>query len=180
MSWVTIFIAITGLVWGLQWVANSLYWIASGGKQATAFYEPVSTTRTSVANKPGVDIVYDKMKALYPTAETIEVHIPDNDSVAIEGAANPDAGTYWKTDYRYFDQYTLEEQPVTHMYGKLKDTRLADKIARMNYDIHVGAVLGLPGKIMAFFASLFAASLPVTGFLILRGRKSKKSTVVGK
>jgi uncharacterized iron-regulated membrane protein len=60
------------------------------------------------------------------------------------------------------------------MYGKLKDTKLADKIARMNYDIHVGAVLGLPGKIMAFFASLFAASLPVTGFLIWWGRRNKK------
>ena len=43
----------------------------------------------------------------------------------------------------------------------------------MNYDIHVGAVLGLPGKILAFFASLIAASLPVTGFVIWWGRRKK-------
>jgi uncharacterized iron-regulated membrane protein len=59
------------------------------------------------------------------------------------------------------------------MYGKLENATAADKIARMNYDIHVGAVLGLPGKIMAFAASLIAASLPITGFLIWRGRKKK-------
>jgi len=43
----------------------------------------------------------------------------------------------------------------------------------MNYDIHIGAVLGLPGKIMAFVASLIAASLPITGFIIWWGRKKK-------
>src|SRR3989337_894753 len=50
---------------------------------------------------------------------------------------------------------------------------LADKIVRMDYDIQVGAVLGLPGKLLAFFASLIAASLPVTGFIIWWGRKKK-------
>ncbi|MFC1223951.1 PepSY domain-containing protein [Pedobacter sp. BG31] len=43
----------------------------------------------------------------------------------------------------------------------------------MNYDIHVGAILGLPGKVMAFFASLIAASLPITGFIIWWGKKKK-------
>jgi uncharacterized iron-regulated membrane protein len=44
----------------------------------------------------------------------------------------------------------------------------------MNYDIHTGAIIGLPGKILAFFASLIAASLPVTGFMIWLGRRNKK------
>jgi len=96
----------------------------------------------------------------------------ETDPSVIAGA-NPDAGTYWQNDNRYFDQYTLQEIPVTLTYGWLKDSKTADKIARMNYDIHVGAVLGLPGKIMAFFASLLAATLPLTGFYIWWGRKYK-------
>jgi len=36
------------------------------------------------------------------------------------------------------------------------------------------AVLGLAGKILAFFASLIAASLPVTRFYIWWGKKHKK------
>jgi uncharacterized iron-regulated membrane protein len=89
---------------------------------------------------------------------------------------NPDDGTYWQNDNIYFDQYTLKELPVDHVYGRFKDAAAADKLMRMNYDIHVGAVLGLPGKVLAFFASLLCASLPVTGFYIWWGRRKKKSS----
>jgi len=44
-----------------------------------------------------------------------------------------------------------------------------------NYDIHVGAILGLPTKIIAFIVSLICASLPVTGFMIWWGRRKKKT-----
>jgi len=47
---------------------------------------------------------------------------------------------------------------------------------RMNYDIHTGAIIGLPGKILAFFGSLIVASLPITGFYIWLGRKQKDKT----
>jgi uncharacterized iron-regulated membrane protein len=173
MSWVAIFIAITGLVWGFQWVGNSIYFVASGGKSMPAYYEPVSTSPKIATIVPAIDQVYEKMKANYKSAETIEVHFPDSDSSAIGGAANPDASTYWKTDYRYYDQYSLEEVDVTHMYGRFHNNTVADKISRINYDLHVGAALGLPGKIVAFFASLIAASLPVTGIYIWWGRKKK-------
>jgi uncharacterized iron-regulated membrane protein len=76
-------------------------------------------------------------------------------------------------DYRYFDQYTLEEIDVDQIYGRLDKASIADKMFRMNYDIHTGAIIGLPGKFLAFFASLIAASLPVTGFLIWWGRSKK-------
>lgn len=175
MTWFAVFIAITGLVWGFEWVSKSIYWIASDGKQPIAFYAPVSGSARTPAAAPE-DRAFEKMKQLYPLVATIEVHLPDNDSAAIECAANPDEGTYWKTDYRYFDRYTLEEIPVTHAFGRLQHTSTADKIARMNYDIHVGAIWGLPGKILAFCASMLAASLPVTGFLIWKGRKKKKKS----
>ncbi|MGZ3873288.1 MAG: PepSY domain-containing protein, partial [Mucilaginibacter sp.] len=51
------------------------------------------------------------------------------------------------------------------------------KLNDMNYDVHVGQILGLTGKIIAFMASLICASLPITGFIIWWGKrkKSKKS-----
>ena len=53
----------------------------------------------------------------------------------------------------------------------------ADQLAMLNYDMHVGVALGLPGKILAFFVSLICASLPVTGFMVWlnKKKKSKKS-----
>jgi uncharacterized iron-regulated membrane protein len=89
-------------------------------------------------------------------------------------AINPDDETFWKTDYRYFDQNSLAELSVDHIYGKLLDTNAADKLIRMNYDIHTGSIIGLPGKILAFCASLLVASLPVTGFCIWYGRRKKE------
>ncbi|RYE25289.1 MAG: PepSY domain-containing protein [Sphingobacteriales bacterium] len=173
MSWVAIFIAITGLIWGFEWVSKSVYWVTSGGKEAIAFYEPVSKKK-EVVGEPIVDQLWRKMQVEYKGMETLEVHYPETDSSSIEIAANPDASTYWKADYRYFDQYTMQEIEVTHAFGRFANTKVAEKISRMNYDIHVGAVLGLPGKIMAFCASLIAASLPVTGFYIWWGRRNKK------
>ncbi|HQS06342.1 MAG TPA: PepSY-associated TM helix domain-containing protein, partial [Daejeonella sp.] len=85
----------------------------------------------------------------------------------------------WKTDYRYFDQYSLKEMNVNHVFGRLKDQKFADKAIRMNYDLHTGAIIGLPGKIIAFIASLIIAILPVTGFMIWYGRRKKERKVAG-
>ena len=48
-----------------------------------------------------------------------------------------------------------------------------EKFVAANYDIHVGAILGIWGKILAFIVSLICASLPITGFLVWKGRKFK-------
>ncbi len=172
ITWVALFIALTGLVMGFEWFAKSVYWTASGGKEMVAFYEPVHAVGDSHTT-PAIDRVWEKVMPESRNAAIVEVHVPENDSTSIEVAINPDAGTYYKADYLYFNQYTLEEIPVTHMYGKYAEASAADKLARMNYDIHVGAVLGLPGKMLAFFGSLVAGSLPVTGFIIWWGRRKK-------
>lgn len=113
------------------------------------------------------------MQKEYPDAKSIEVHPPENDSTSIAANANPEEGTYWKTDYRYFDQYTLEEKEVNHIFGKYDNAAISDKLMRMNYDIHTGAVFGLAGKIFAFLVSLLISSLPITGFYIWWGRNKK-------
>jgi uncharacterized iron-regulated membrane protein len=176
-TWIVIILVITGLVWGFQWFAKATYWTISAGESLRQYQEPLSdTTRlTTQAQMPAVDRVWQKMRAEYPAAAIIEVHIPEHPAASIAASINPEAATYWQTDYRYFDQYTLEELPVDHPWGRYHQATTADKITRMNYDIHVGAILGLPGKLLAFFASLIAASLPVTGFYIWWGRRNKKS-----
>ncbi|WP_222538224.1 PepSY-associated TM helix domain-containing protein [Pedobacter polysacchareus] len=182
MTWILIFIAISGLVMGFQWFAKSVYWISSGGDQMKQFAESYSDTtqvNSLKGTQPAMDILWAKtLKGLPGYTGGLEVHVPENAKSAIEVAINPDTDTYWKADYLYYDQYTLKEMEVTHSFGKLKNASAADKITRMNYDIHVGAIAGLPGKILAFLASLIAASLPITGFLIWRGRKKKKTSQV--
>lgn len=173
-TWVAIILAFTGLIWGFQWFAGAVHHVA-GGLTPLVYQEPLSDT-TQVANvaQPGIDLIWQKMKKEHPEAEVLEVHIPATPASPIAANANPDAATYWQTDYRYFDQFSLQELPAQSIYGRFRDAVAADKLIRMNYDLHTGAIWGLPGKILMFFASLIAASLPVTGFWIWWGRNHKK------
>jgi uncharacterized iron-regulated membrane protein len=165
--------AITGLVWGFQWFAYSYYTVL-GGEKSLVYQDPISTKSKLTLEKP-LDKVWTLMQKQYPNAKSIEVHPPENDSTTIAANANPEEGTYWKTDYRYFDQYTLEEKEVNHIYGKYENAKTSDKLMRMNYDIHTGAVFGLTGKIFAFLISLLIASLPISGFYIWWGRNKNKN-----
>lgn len=178
MTWVVIFIALTGLVWGFQWFSKGTYWVL-GGEKSLVYAEALSDTTRVKAYEQPVDAIWNNVKGERVAGGSLEMHFPASDSSTIEAALNADKKTYWQTDYRFYDQYTLKEVPVKHVWGRIGEAATADKIYRMNYDIHTGAVLGLPGKFLAFFASLIAASLPVTGFMIWWGRKKKQPNKAG-
>lgn len=170
---IALIFAITGLVWGFQWFAYS-YYTALGGEKSLVYEDPISTKSKLTLEKP-LDKIWALMQKEYPNAKSIEVHPPENDSTSIAANANPEEGTFWKMDYRYFDQYTLEEKGVNHIFGKYENAAISDKLMRMNYDLHTGAVFGLAGKIFAFLISLLIASLPVSGFYIWWGRNKNKN-----
>jgi len=84
---------------------------------------------------------------------------------------------FGNSDYFFFDNYTAKL--LQYLPDSKKSAGL--KLNDLNYDIHVGQVLGLTGKIIAFLASLICATLPVTGFIVWMGkRKKKKGTPVKK
>ena len=87
----------------------------------------------------------------------------------------PSAGVIYDNQGYIYDQFTLRELPKDKIYGqKFSDDSFGNQLRRMNYDIHIGTVLGLPGKVLAFFVSLIGATLPITGFIIWWGRGSKQ------
>ncbi|MEZ0483133.1 PepSY-associated TM helix domain-containing protein [Fibrella aquatica] len=179
-SFLLLIIAVTGIFFGIQWFTYLVY-TATGGEKSLLFTEPVSQKAIPTNfSKPATDLVWEKMRAENPNAVSLEVHAIESDSSTIGANVNSREGVFWSIDYRYFDQYTLKEIPVTNVYGRLKDANTADKLIRMTYDIHTGGILGFAGKVLAFLLSLVAASLPVTGFLIWWGRrkKARKSALV--
>jgi len=124
---------------------------------------------------------YDKLIPIlqrkYEDAHSLELHYPENDTTSILVEVSNSKGLYYNMDYLFFDQYTLQELETNSIYGKYKNTNFADKIIRMNYDIHIGAIGGIVGKIIAFLVSLICASLPVSGVLLWYGRRYKKKSV---
>lgn len=173
-----IIFAITGLVWGFEWFAYSYYKV-SGGEKSLIYEEPLSKKNQKTATtivKP-LDAIWFQMQKEYPLAESIEIHPPETNLSPIAANANMDEGTYWKIDYRYFDQYSLKEITVSHLWGRKTADKVADNLMKMNYDIHTGAILGLPGKIFAFLCSLLIGSLPISGCYIWWGRNRKKKNI---
>jgi len=75
--------------------------------------------------------------------------------------------TYYGYDVLQFDQYS---GALLH-HDRDKEKKAVQRLFEKNYDIHVGAIGGLTGKIIAFIASLICASLPVTGFLVWWGKR---------
>ena len=175
ITWAAIFIAVTGLVFGFQWFAKSVYWVSSGGNTPMVATSPVSDTTKA----PPVISIADKLWQQYNAAVEqnagISIYFAGTNAAPLEVTVNHRPGTYYNSDVYYHDQYTGKPLAANGSYaGKFKEAAIADKIVRMNYDMHTGAVLGLPGKLLAFFASLIAASLPVTGFIMWWGKKQKK------
>lgn len=174
MTWIAIFLAITGLVFGFQWFAKSLYWATSGGQTMVEHTHPVSDTTKAHSFTNMADHLWNEHRGEVKEKESLGIYFANLSTDPVEVVVNHRPGTYYNSDFYHYDQYTGQELPATGSYaGTFKDAKLADKIVRMNYDIHVGAVLGIPGKLLAFFASLVAASLPITGFIIWWGRRKK-------
>lgn len=173
-SLVALIFIVTGLVWGFQWFAYGYYKVM-GGEKSLVYQEPLSDKDRQISgDAPMLDQLYGKIFLNQPAIASAEFHPPASDSTSLEVATNAEVGTYWKTDYRFFDQYSGKELPVDHIYGRQHNAKVADKIMRMNYDIHTGGIWGLPGKLLAFFMSLLIATLPITGVMVYIGRRRKQ------
>ncbi|CAM4215880.1 PepSY domain-containing protein [Cytophagaceae bacterium 50C-KIRBA] len=172
ISFALLFI-ITGLVWVMPNFAN-WYHQAFGGEKSLVYEEPLSRHVAPVTNEP-LDALYHKYYSSGVNFAHIELHPPETENSSISVVINPSYDTYWRSDYVYYNPFSLKELRVNHIWGHYQEANTADKLLRLNYDIHVGSVLGLTGKIIAFLMSLMIASLPVTGFLIWYGRWRKNN-----
>ena len=165
--------AITGLAMSYDWFQSGIY-KAIGGEKNVQFLIPESEQKfiKTSETKP-MDKLLPKLWHDYPQANSFEIHYPHAATSSIYVEVSNTNGVYYDSDYLFFDQNTLEPIASETIYRKYREMKLSDKILRMNYDIHVGAIAGLPGKIVAFLISILIASLPVTGFLIYYGKRKK-------
>jgi uncharacterized iron-regulated membrane protein len=162
-------IALTGLVWAFECYDKGVQWLFNGGKTFEKKETLVSDT-TQYTKNTSTDKIFATTVKANPQAKTYFLFLPkENDSLAT-------TNTFVRYESRFddvsmqFDQYTAKLLKST----AYKDKNNGEKFRFINYDIHVGSILGFPGKVLAFFASLVCASLPITGFLIWWGRNNKK------
>ncbi|MDR7129534.1 putative iron-regulated membrane protein [Algoriphagus sp. 4150] len=160
-------ISLTGLVWAFDWFENSVSWIANGGRTIESVEEIISSDTANFTSNRPVDLVFEQTQKLYPNAVRYLISLP-KDSLSAQAVHIKFSSRFDDTTI-YFDRYTGEQLKTIGW----NDKNNGEKMNFLNYDIHLGSILGFPGKVLAFLASLVSASLPVTGFLIWWGRKKK-------
>lgn len=176
---VTIALTISGIVYSFDWFDRSYQWLLTGKATAShghSDHHPHSdTTVTRALYSQPADKLWQRIRHDHPgELGRLNISFPEEANDPYEIAINPEDGTIYKTFNRFFDRNTLAELPSEES-KKFEEMSAGEKLYAMNFDIHVGQIYGLPTRILAFFASLIGASLPVTGFIIwwFRGKKTK-------
>jgi uncharacterized iron-regulated membrane protein len=123
---------------------------------------PVYTSTPAVTGVSPMDRALQTSLDLLPAAARFSVSPAFGPAGVIHVYAYGDAERYYGYDVLQFDAYSGR---LLHHLRNDSKTRM-QRLVEMNYDLHVGAIAGLTGKIIAFIVSLVCASLPVTGFLV--------------
>lgn len=163
-------IAFTGMVWAFTWFQAIVY-VAGSGTTTPPDIKQGKSIVMKESKISAIDTAFVISKAKHKSADAFQLSPAADSTGVINSYIQQNEGTYYIAHNMQFDQYTgkllLERNHDEKNFG--------EKLITANYDIHVGAILGIPGKIIAFIASLVCGMLPVTGFLIWYGRTFKKS-----
>ncbi|MDZ7695094.1 MAG: PepSY-associated TM helix domain-containing protein [Balneolaceae bacterium] len=165
-------IAFTGLYWYFPSAKKAMYFMGTGEFKLPPdeHKQHLSAASPEEGVESPMQVAYRKAWNQHPEANRISFIVPADSQASIMTTVYPDGQTYYEHFHQYFDQYTGELIAAEDYDSK----NAGEKLLAMNYDIHVGAIGGIPGKIIAFFASLICGSLPITGFIIWWDRKKRQ------
>lgn len=171
---ICLMLALTGMVWAFQWFQTTVYVVASRSITPPVLADVKSDSTKTISVNP-FDIAFNTAQIKFKDFDRIGMSPAAGSTGTIYATGYHGNETYWNFDVLQFDQYTGK---LLHRKNQ-SDKNAGEALIGMNYDIHVGAILGLPGKILAFFGSFIAASLPITGFIVWWGKKKKKKNPAG-
>jgi len=172
-TWIAIFTVVTGLFWGFDLVKNGLKSIT--GEMGVIYEQPKSDTLAIALYADPFDIMDSitlVLRERYPE-KTLRISNPHGKQDIIRVTLNDPEMLNYKSSHYYFDRYTGKEIKGNFMHGPGERISTYEKLHGMVYDIHFGTIAGLPGRLLVFFSSIIAASLPITGFIYWLGKKKK-------
>lgn len=164
---IALFISLTGVWFAFDWFRTSVEWVANRGKPMMEKQKVISDT-TKIKIPTNIDLIEQSIRRKSLHAGLYFMSFPEAKAAPIVVTAMHNKDNFAKRSQYFFDKNTGEElkSNLYHMQSG------AEKLNFMIYDIHIGKIWGLPGQLIAFLGSLIAASLPVTGLYIWRGRKT--------
>ncbi|QDH81348.1 PepSY domain-containing protein [Echinicola soli] len=171
---IALVLALTGMIYGMEWFRNTSFWIASGGE--TEVFERMHSDTTLATPKGQVDedvLVTNLLESgLDPAQNRFSIFYPRGKSGVWNLQVNPSLiNTFERRSY-YFEQGSLE---LLKKDPEFSEANGGDQLMKLNYDLHLGLIGGIWTKIIAFLVCIISASLPITGFIIWWGKKKRKS-----
>lgn len=171
----------TGMVWGLEWWSEALYKTTTGKDlpewRVAESSAPIITDSTRFSLSANIDKLFLKTISENKEALSITINYPDttNEISAIGIRISHAKDVLYNYDSHVYNRYTLQEvKQEGYQYGKYSEKTFGEKLRRQNYDLHIGSAWGDVGRVLMFFAAIFGASLPLTGYYILFRVKRKK------
>jgi len=169
---VLIIISFTGMFWVFDVVKETVAFATNSKVTNTKAPKLLVTDNDSIVLS--MDAAYAIAAKQYPGANYTIISMPKKVEEPLRVLLRFPYTIVRKQHTIFYNQYTgkkLREDLYTNYTPY-------DKVMRSNYDFHTGRIraLGIGSKIIYFLASLFAASLPITGTLIWwnRYKKSKR------
>jgi len=171
-----LFLAVfTGLIWSFNWFSKAVYTITGGGELRPYILPKSDTLNINGQLTEPLDKLYVQLREAEPQAPTFYFALPSDSLGVFRVSIVHKRNSYYQTDNLFFDQYTLKPLQGQGPYaGKYTEVSTADKIRRMNLEIHDGRLLGVFGKFIAFCSSLVGALLFITGFVLWQKRRRRQ------
>lgn len=136
--------------------------------------KPVVSDTTKLGNSNllanPADRIFNQAKGSSPQSAYYYYNIPAANNGTINVSAYESTDNFYRRVVNKYDRYSGN---LIQKGNPFTELNTASQIRTINYDLHTGAALGITGKIIAFIASLIAASLPVTGLMIWLGKFNK-------
>lgn len=167
-------LALTGLVFSFQWVADSFYTVFSGGQPKPKREAPLSPPQQEPSSAP-MDRAFADVLAGHPDADMISMRFRERATAPYDFQVRKVKSRTYHFEWAYYERSTGQ---LLSSYGTA-DLNSGEKVRALNFDLHVGSFMGLGSKLLMFVASLVCASLPVTGFFIWYNRKWGKRKRAG-
>lgn len=173
---VLILLSLSGVIFGFKWFDKAFYRLSAGGAAMKEMVKPISKPVPVDAMVAQADTLFVRyMQDEIRKGRTLTLYFPAKKNDAFMLFDSPDEEVRFRRETRYFDRYTLQElhgKGAGFYAGTYAEASVADKLKRMNYDIHVGSILGWPTKLLAFMASMVGVLLVVTGYWMWISKRS--------
>jgi uncharacterized iron-regulated membrane protein len=166
-------VAITGLAMVYGWVDKGIYRTAMAFSDTAAVQSPTPFDLAELNAKAvdgGADSTVVRLTRLHPNVHVYRLSYRANDSLYRLIFATPGQHARGGVDTYGIHRVTGKVE----RYRLAKDMNAGEFMHEANIQIHTGAFLGIPGKILAFIVSFIAATLPISGFLMWWGKAKSK------